>query len=170
MLAGAGLGDNARFGHASRKHRLADDVVDLVRAGVVQVLALEVDLRAAVLAAPSIGYSTGPSGAALLQLFGRWGIADQVRPRLVQAQPGVPVGSMVASGQVELGLQQFSELKDLAGIEVVGLLPAAIQVTTIFSGAVCATSRHVDTVRELLAFMASPVTGDTRRRHGMDPA
>ena len=45
--AGAGLGDHARLAHATRKERLADGVVDLVRAGVVQILALDVDLRAA---------------------------------------------------------------------------------------------------------------------------
>ena len=47
MLAGAGLGDHARLAHAPRQQRLADGVVDLVGAGVVEVLALEVDLRAA---------------------------------------------------------------------------------------------------------------------------
>ena len=53
VLAGAGLGDHARLAHAPREQRLADAVVDLVRAGVVQVLALQVDLRAAELLATS---------------------------------------------------------------------------------------------------------------------
>ena len=47
MLAGAGLGDDALLAHAPRHHDLAEHVVDLVRAGVVQLLALEIDLRAA---------------------------------------------------------------------------------------------------------------------------
>jgi molybdate transport system substrate-binding protein len=153
--------------------------VDLVRSGVsVAVragaprpdIASEDAVRRAVLAAPTIGYSTGPSGTALLQLFERWGIAGQVRERIVQARPGVPVGSMVASGEVAVGFQQFSELKDLPGIDVVGSLPAAIQITTVFSGAVCATTTQADAAREVLAFMASPVTADTKRSNGMDPA
>ena len=53
VLAGAGLGDHARLAHPPREQRLADGVVDLVRAGVVQVLALEVDLRAADLFRPA---------------------------------------------------------------------------------------------------------------------
>ena len=53
VLAGAGLGDDARLAQALREQRLADAVVDLVRAGVVQVLALEVDLRAAELLRPA---------------------------------------------------------------------------------------------------------------------
>ncbi len=47
MLAGAGLGDDARLAHALGEQGLADAVVHLVRAGVVQILALEVDLGAA---------------------------------------------------------------------------------------------------------------------------
>ena len=47
MLAGAGLGDDARLAHAAGEQDLAEHVVDLVRAGVVQLLALEIDFRAA---------------------------------------------------------------------------------------------------------------------------
>lgn len=160
-------------------HALAGSRVDLVRSSVAVAvragakhpdISSEDALRQAVLAAPTIGYSTGPSGTALLQLFERWGIAGQVRERTVQAKPGIPVGSMVASGDVALGFQQFSELKDLAGIEVLGPLPPAVQITTLFSGAVCATCTQPQAVRELLACMAAPAAAGIKRRHGMDPA
>jgi molybdate transport system substrate-binding protein len=59
-------------------------------------------LRAAVLAAPGIGYSTGPSGVALLELFRRWGIEAMIASRLVQARPGVPVQARLADGRVDL--------------------------------------------------------------------
>lgn len=55
MLAGAGLGDDAGLAHAAGQQRLADGVVDLVRAGVVQVFALEQDLRPAHFAAQPLG-------------------------------------------------------------------------------------------------------------------
>jgi molybdate transport system substrate-binding protein len=160
-------------------HVVPGSRTDLVRSGVavaVKAGAARPDIsgedavRRAVLAAPTTGYSTGPSGTALMQLFERWGIAAQVRERTVQARPGVPVGSMVASGEVALGFQQFSELKDLQGIDVVGPLPPAIQITTVFSGAVCASSQQPGAVRQLLAFMASPAAAEIKRRHGMDPA
>lgn len=70
--------------------------------------------------ASAIGYSTGPSGLALLQLLERWGIAAQVQSRMVQARPGVPVGSLVARGAVALGFQQLSELIHVPGIQIVG--------------------------------------------------
>jgi molybdate transport system substrate-binding protein len=164
---------------AASGHVQAGSRVDLVRSGVAVAVrkgAPRPDLRSeeavkqAVLAAPTIGYSTGPSGVALMRLFERWGIAEQVAARTVQAKPGVPVGSLVAKGEVALGFQQFSELMHLEGIDVVGPLPDPIQITTIFSGAVCTASAQPQAVRELLAFMASTDTAGIKRRCGMDPA
>ena len=125
----------------------------------------EAAIRGALLRARSIGYSTGPSGAHLLRLFERWGIADAIAQRLVQAPPGIPVGSLVAQGAVELGFQQLSELMHVPGIDVIGL-PAEIQVTTVFSGAVCAASKHPAVAKAFLSFLASPEADVAKRRHG----
>ena len=158
---------------------LAGSRVDLVRSGVsVAVKAggklpdirTEESLKRAVLAAPTIGYSTGPSGTALVKLFERWGIADALKGKLVQAPPGVPVGSLVADGKVAIGFQQLSELIHQGGIEIVGAMPAPVEINTVFSGAICATCMQRDAARELLLFMASPPTADAKRRQGMEPA
>lgn len=158
---------------------VAGSRVDLVRSGVsVAVrsgaprpdISSEDALKRAVLAAPTIGYSTGPSGTALVKLFERWDIADAVRERLVQAPPGVPVGSLVADGKVALGFQQLSELIHQPGIDIVGPMPAAAAITTIFSGAVCAACSQRDAARALLAFMASPATAEAKQRQGMESA
>lgn len=117
--------------------------------------------------ASAIGYSTGPSGLALLQLLERWGIAAQVQSRMVQARPGVPVGSLVARGAVALGFQQLSELIHVPGIQIVGTLPQAVAIDTVFSGAVVATTQHAETVQRLLAFMASPAATEAKQRQGM---
>lgn len=127
-------------------------------------------VRRAVLAADRIGYSTGPSGDHLLTLFDRWGIAADVKGRLVQARPGVAVASLVASGEASIGFQQLSELMNVDGVEVVGLLPAAIQGTTTFSGGIARVSTQAEPVRELLTFMASPAVVEIKRRNGMEPA
>lgn len=133
-------------------------------------IASEEAVRAAVLAAPSIGFSTGPSGVALQKLFERWGIAAQIKPRLVQARPGVPVGSMVASGEAALGFQQLSELIHVEGIQIVGNLPAAIAIDTVFSAGVVTGSTHAEEAQRLLAFMAAPEAAEAKRRQGMQPA
>ncbi|MFZ2736695.1 MAG: substrate-binding domain-containing protein [Burkholderiaceae bacterium] len=153
--------------------------VDLVRSGVAVAvregapqpdISSEDAVRLAVLAARSLSYSTGPSGVALAKLFERWGIADQIKDRIITAPPGVPVGSLVAKGEVELGFQQLSELMHLPGIAVLGPLPPAIQIVTTFSAGVCATSRQPDAVRTMLAAMNEPQTADLKRHHGMEPA
>jgi molybdate transport system substrate-binding protein len=130
----------------------------------------EAAVHDAVLGARSIGYSTGPSGAHLVRLFERWGIADTIAPRIVQAPPGVPVGTLVACGDVELGFQQLSELMHLPGIDVIGLLPPEIQVATVFSAAVCTASNRAAAANALLTFLASPETDAVKRHHGMEPA
>ena len=160
-------------------HLLAGSKVDLVRspvaiavrAGAPQpAVTTEDDVRQAVLAASSISYSTGPSGVFLTTLFERWGITQAITSRLVQAPPGVPVGSLVARGEVELGFQQLSELLHLEGISVIGTLPPAIEFITTFSAALGLHSAQAEAVREMLQFMTAPETAAAKRRHGMEPA
>src|SRR5262249_30054205 len=126
-------------------------------------------VRQAVLAAHSIGYSTGPSGIYLARLFERWGIAKTIAPRLVQATPRVPVGSLIARGGVELGFQQLSQLMHLAGIDVVGPLPPEIQLITVFTAAVCNASLRPQLAKALLSFLASCEVDAVKHRHGMEP-
>ena len=141
-----------------------------VRAGVAPPdIGTQDAVRKAILQASSIGYSTGPSGVHLARLFERWGIAEAIKSRTVQPPPGVPVASLVASGQVEIGFQQFSELVHQAGIDVVGTLPPEIQVTTTFSAGLCATSTQHEAARAWLVFITSPQSDDVKRRHGMEP-
>lgn len=152
--------------------------VDLVRSGTsvavcegapLPDIASEEAVKAAVLAARSVSYSTGPSGVALARLFERWGIADAIRDRIVTPPPGTPVASLVARGEVEMGFQQLSELLHVQGITVVGPLPPAIAIDTIFSAAIGRDSTRAEDARALLAYMASPEAADAKRRQGMDP-
>jgi molybdate transport system substrate-binding protein len=159
--------------------RVVSPRIDLVRSGVAIAVregaprppvATEEDVKAAVLAAASLSYSTGPSGVYLEKLFERWGILETIRPRIVVPPPGIPVGSLVADGRAALGFQQLSELMNLRGIVVLGPLPDSIQTMTVFSGGVCAASTRPEVARELLEFMRSPAVAQVKREHGMEPA
>lgn len=127
-------------------------------------------LKRAVLAARTIGHSTGPSGTALLNLFERWGILDVLRPRIVQAPSGVPVGRLVADGTVELGFQQLSEMMNVPGIGVLGPMPPGCAIVSVFAAGLCAASTRPEAVRDLIDFMHSPDAAEAKRRHGMEPA
>jgi molybdate transport system substrate-binding protein len=151
--------------------------VNLVNSGVAVAvkegsktpdISSETAVKAAVLAAKTISYSTGPSGVALAQLFEDWGIEPEIANRIVKAPPGVPVGSLVAKGEVELGFQQLSELIHLDGISIVGPLPPEIQITTTFSAGVSTASTQADAVRAMLTYMASPAAAAAKLRQGME--
>ncbi len=160
-------------------HVRAGSRADLVRSGVavavpagapVPDISSEAALKAAVLAAPTLGYSTGPSGVQLAKQFEAWGIAGEIAPRTVQAKPGVPVGSLVAQGEVALGFQQRSEMLGVAGITLVGSLPKAVEIITTFSGSIAASCQQPEAMRALLAFWQSAACDALKRQHGMDPA
>jgi molybdate transport system substrate-binding protein len=155
----------------SRTDLVKSGVAVAVRTGTPRVdLSSEESVKAAVLAAATVGYSTGPSGVYLAKLFERWGIAEQIKDRTVLAPPGVPVGSFMAKGEVELGFQQLTELMNIDGIDILGPLPDAIQLITVFSAGIATTSTQPDAVRELLAFLVSDDAIAIKRANGMDAA
>lgn len=173
MLASDAIDRLIAAGHlqAPRVDLVRSPVAVAVRAGAAQPDIGSADaVRAAVLAARSIGFSTGPSGTFLMQLFARWGIAEQVADRIVQAPPGVPVAQLVAHGEVALGFQQLSELLNVDGVQVLGTLPADAAFITTFSAARCADAAPDADVQALLDFLTGPDAADAKRRQGMEPA
>jgi molybdate transport system substrate-binding protein len=158
---------------------LAGSRVDLVRSGIAVAvkqgseapdIQSEDAVKNAGQTARTLSYSTGPSGVYLEKMFERWGILEAIRHRIVVPPPGVPVASLVASGSVELGFQQLSELLNVPGVRVVGPLPPAIQSMTTFSGGITASCGNPVAARALLDFMASPALSELKRRQGMEAA
>ena len=139
-------------------------------------------MKKTLLAAKSIGYSTGPSGNYLLTMFDKLGIADQVKPKLKQTPTGVFVGTITANREVEIGFQQVSEMATFAGVDYVGPLPAEVQQTTIFSSGIwlsehretsssflsetmvrscCGVRRETSFASALMARVSSPISSPT---------
>ncbi len=159
--------------NGSRSDWVRSPVAVAVPAGAAHPdLSNEAAVKAAVLASPTLSYSTGPSGVYLEKLFERWGIADVVKARIVVPPPGTPVGALVASGQAALGFQQLSELIALPGIDVLGTLPADVAFITTFSAGVpeviAQDAVRVAAVQSFLKFLASPDVEPIKRKQGMD--
>jgi|GEM_PF-157328 len=157
---------------------VTDSRVDLARSGIgiaVRAGAPKPDissvdaLRRTLLAAKSIAYSDSASGVYVsTELLQRLGIADQVasKSRMIPAEP---VGAVIARGEAEIGFQQISELKPIAGIDLVGPLPPAVQKFTVFSAGIVAGAREPEAAKALITFLASPAAAAVIRDRGMEP-
>lgn len=163
--------DSGHVVAGSRADLVRSDVAVAVPAGQpIPDISTEAALKAAVLAASTLGYSTGPSGTQLLKQFEKWGVADQVASKLVQAQPGIPVGALVAQGKVALGFQQRSEMVGVEGITLIGGMPSGTEIITVFAGSVASTCQQAQAMQDVLAFWQSPACDDLKRQHGMQAA
>jgi molybdate transport system substrate-binding protein len=167
------LMDSGHVQIGSRCDWVRSPVAVAVQAGAPRPdLRNEAALKAAVLASSTLSYSTGPSGVYLEKLFARWGIADEVKARIVVPPPGTPVGALVANGQAALGFQQLSELIALPGIDVLGTLPEEVAFITTFSSGIPAViagdAMRVAAVQSFLQFLASAGVEDVKRKQGMD--
>ncbi|MEU9107681.1 substrate-binding domain-containing protein [Streptomyces xanthophaeus] len=164
----AGLAEEGYVLGDSLRPLWVSQVVAAVPEGTrVPALRSESDLRAALLSAQRIAYSTGPSGTALVDLITRLDLAGALGDRLVQAPPGVPAGSLLSSGGADLAFQQHSELMDLPGVAVVGPLPGDHAISSTFGGGVLAVSSRPRRAREVLDFLGSGPASKTARAKGM---
>jgi molybdate transport system substrate-binding protein len=152
--------------------------VDLAKSGVgigVKAGAPKPDIstteafKKTLLGAQSIGYATGPSGVYMVGLFDKLGIADAVKPKLKQTPTGVFVGTLVASGEAEIGIQQVSEMSHYPGVDYVGPLPADIQKITIFTSGVAANAKQPEAAKALVKFTTSPAAHEAFKTRGMEP-
>ncbi|HEY4371570.1 MAG TPA: substrate-binding domain-containing protein [Burkholderiales bacterium] len=128
------------------------------------------EFQDALLAARAVGYSTGPSGVILLKMIEDWGLKDKLGARMVQAPPGKPVGALLAEGAVDVGIQQYSELMNLPGVDILGPLPPGAEINSVFTASVCAASKQPEEARRLVEYLASPAIAETKRRQGFEPA
>jgi molybdate transport system substrate-binding protein len=172
ILSSSSLDELIEAGMIARESK-----VDLARSGVgvaVRAGAPRPDIssgdavKRALLAAKGIAYSTGPSGIYMASLFDRWGIAEQLKPKLKRVQ-GEPAGGVVARGEAEIAFQQVCELLPVPGIDLVGPLPAEIQKITVFSAGVHVKAPQPDAARGLIKFLSSPDASPVIRKKGMEP-
>ncbi len=173
IMAGPAIDEQIKLGRA-----VAGSRVDFAKSGTglaVRKGAAKPDisspdaLKRTLLAAKSIGYTTGPSGLYMLSVFEKMGITDQVKGKLKQTPSGVFVGTLIASGDAEIGFQQISELVHFAGIDYVGPLPGDLQRMTVFSAGIHSGAKQADAAKALVKFIAAPSAAPILRKHGLEP-
>jgi molybdate transport system substrate-binding protein len=158
---------------------VAGSRIDLMKSGIgvgVRAGAMKPDisssetLKQAILAAKSIGYSTGPSGDYMASLFERMGIADQIKSKLKQTPSGVRISTLIASGEAEIGFHQISELIHEPGVDYLGPLPADTQKITVWSAGIHSRSSQPEAAKALIEWLVAPSSASTIKKHGMEPS
>jgi len=127
-------------------------------------------LKNALLAAKSVGISKGPSGVYLMKLMGQLGIADQIKAKAVSPDLGVRVGTLVARGEAEIGVQQVNELLPIAGIDFVGKLPKELQTVIVYGAARGVNAKEWPAAEALVKYLTSPAAAAILKKLGLDPA
>jgi molybdate transport system substrate-binding protein len=157
---------------------IADSRVNLARCGIgiaIRAGAPKPDvasadaLKRALLAAKTVGYTSGPSGIYMGKLIGRMGIADQIKPKFRSVPSGGTIGTIVASGDCEIGFQQVSEIVHIPGVDFAGPLPPEVQHVTVFCCGVQTGSANDVAARSLASFLSSAGAAAVMKKHGLEP-
>jgi molybdate transport system substrate-binding protein len=150
-IARAGLGLVVRSGQSKPDIRTVDGFKD------------------ALVKAKSIAYTTrGASGQHFIAVCERLGIADQVRAK-GKTMPSGNVAELVAKGEAEVAIQQMSELMAVKGVDVVGALPAEVDLISQISAAVSTGSKNQGAATALVDFLTNAETQKAIKASGMVP-
>jgi molybdate transport system substrate-binding protein len=105
---------------------------------------------------PAVG---GTAGVYLAKLFTEMGIADDIARKGMPQQNGAEVARRVAEGSAEIGMTLMAEIAPIAGVRIVGPLPAPYGHGAAYCAAVTADCQASEAAR---AFIAALVAPDTR--------
>src|SRR5712671_2342745 len=153
--------------------------VDFVRSGAgvaVRAGAPKPDIatpdafKAALLAAKTVGYSQGPSGVHFMTVLARLGITDQVKAKGVVPPLGSRVGTLIAEGKAEIGVQQITELLQIPGIDFIGPLPKDLQANIVYATATPTSAKDKAVAAALVKFLASEPALPVIKKVGLEPA
>jgi molybdate transport system substrate-binding protein len=172
IMVGYALDDLIKQGKVIPDSRveLADSRIGMVvREGAPKPdIGSEAALKQTLLHARSIAYSDSASGVYIeRELFKRLGIEEQVKPK-AKMIPRIPVASVVATGDYEVGFQQVSELLPVKGAAYVGKIPESLQSVTRFAAGIPVGAQHPKEAKALLDYLASPAVQPEVTSTGLD--
>jgi molybdate transport system substrate-binding protein len=172
IMVGYALDDLIKRGKVIPGSRveLADSRIGMVvRDGAPKPDISSVDaLKETLLHAKSIAYSDSASGVYIeREMFKRLGIEDQVKSK-AKMIPKIPVASVVATGDYEIGFQQVSELLPVKGATFVGKIPEPVQSVTRYAAGIPVGAQHPKEAKALLDYLASPAAQHQVQATGLD--
>jgi molybdate transport system substrate-binding protein len=177
VLTGAGLDalEKDKLSAAAGRVDLARGLIGVgVKAGAKSPdLGSTAGFKAALLAAKTVSYvdpnAGGTSGAYFEGLLKTMGIAEQIKPKTVYRHQGSEVADAVAKGEAELGITFTSELAPNPGVKVAGPLPAAIQMPTVYAGALTTSANGGGAAGAYLKALQTPASMAAIRKAGLEP-
>ena len=173
IMVGPALDDLIKKGKVvpgSRVDLVRSTIGFAVRAGAPKPdISTMAALKKTLLEAKSIAYSASASGTYFsTEMLQKMGIAEQVLPKAKRIL-SERVGTVVARGDAELGLQQVSELIPIAGIDYIGPLPPEVQQTTFFSAGIVVGAKEPEAARALIKFFTSMTASPIISKSGLEP-
>ncbi|GGK30050.1 molybdate transport system substrate-binding protein [Pseudomonas koreensis] len=172
IMVGYALDDLIKQGKVDPASRveLADSRIGLVvREGAPKPDISSVEsLKKTLLDAQSVAYSDSASGVYIeKELFKKLNVEDQLKPK-AKMIPKIPVGSVVATGDYQLGFQQVSELLPVPGVTFVGKIPESVQSVTRFAAGIPVGAQHPKEAKALLDYLAAPAAQADVQATGLD--
>jgi molybdate transport system substrate-binding protein len=129
--------------------------------------------KQALINAKTIAYSDpaagGASGVYFAKLLERMGIADQMKAKTRHPPPSGNSANLVVAGEADLAIQQEPEVMSVAGIDMVGPLPADLNNITAYAAGIGAGSQQADAATALIRFLHSPEAQAVFKAKGLKP-
>jgi molybdate transport system substrate-binding protein len=168
------LAGQGKFALASRVVLAKVGIGVVVKAGAPKPDISTVEaFKRAVLDAKSVAYidpaAGGSSGIYVASLLERLGLAEEVKPK-AKLIAGGAVAEHIAKGEAELGIHQISEIVPVAGVTLVGPLPAEIQNYTTYAAGIGASAQNSEAAKALINLLSGPAAAPVIKEKGMEPA
>jgi molybdate transport system substrate-binding protein len=164
------LTDSAAIDELIKRGKVVAGRTDLARTGIG--IAVRKGAPKPDVSSPEALAGGSITAAHIQGVFQRLGIAAEVTPKvkLAAGGPNGRVSVLVSSGEAEIGLQQVSELMSNPDVEVIGMLPAQLQLTTIYSAGVTTSASEAEAAKALINALTAPSAAAIYKAKGLDPA
>ena len=129
--------------------------------------------KAAMLGAKSVVHANPgatPSGAHLAKVWEQLGIADAMNAKVVHRNALDGGVEAIRKGEAEIGLYPMSEIISEVGVTAVGLIPAEVQLNTVYGAAVLSANPAPEPAAAFVTYLADPANAHVWKRAGFTPA